>query len=348
MNRELNYRGEEMEKRILGKTNFELSSVGVGGIPLQRVDKDTAVAILREALNQGMNFIDTARGYRESEVLIGHALSILGRDLFFLATKSMVRTYEDMIEEVKISLKILNTDYIDLYQLHNVRTLEDYKVVMGENGALKALKELKEKGIIGQIGISSHGLDVLDAAIDSKEYATIQFPYNAIERQGEPLFEKAKKNNIGVIIMKPLAGGALSKGELAVRYILENPNISVVIPGMDSVEQVIQNARPAIDRRSLTDEEREILHEEAKSLGTQFCRRCGYCAPCTIGIDIPNNFVFDSYFTRYNLQDWAITRFKDMNPKAKDCIECGECEKRCPYNLPIIEMLKEVASHYDF
>lgn len=337
-----------MEKRILGTTNFEVSSVGIGGIPIQRVDKETALEIIRAGHNQGMNFIDTARGYRNSEELIGHAVSEIGREKFIIATKSMAKTYDAIIEDVNISLSNLKTDYIDLYQFHNIKTLEEYETIMGENGAYRALKELQEKGIIKEIGISSHGTEVLDIAIESGKFATIQFPYNAIERQGEQFFEKAKKNNVGVIIMKPMAGGALTKGELAVRFILENPNVTVVIPGMDSVEQVLENAKPALDVRPLSDEERVLLEEEAKSLGSQFCRRCGYCAPCTVGIDIPTNFVIDSYFTRYNLQDWAIARFKNTEIKAKDCIECGECETRCPYDLPIIEMLKEVASHYDF
>lgn len=337
-----------MLKRILGKTNYEVSVVGLGGIPIQRVDNDVAVDIVKEAFNQGMNFIDTARGYTISEELIGQALEVVGRDNFILASKSMVRTYEGMLEEVKTSLKNLRTDYIDLYQLHNIRTMEDFKLVMSDEGALRALKELKQEGVIGEIGVSSHSVDVLDAVMDSGEFSTIQFPYNAVERQGESLFEKAKKMDIGVIIMKPLAGGAIRNGEQAVRFILENPNISVVIPGVDSVEQVIENARPGIDGRPLTEDDREKLEAEAESLGTQFCRRCGYCAPCTIGIDIPNNFIFDSYFTRYNLQEWAASRLKSLKVWAKDCIECGECESRCPYDLPIMDMLKEVASHYDF
>lgn len=337
-----------MEKRSLGRTGFQVSVVGLGGIPIQRVDKSTSLEIVKEVLNQGMNFIDTARGYTVSEEIIGEALQVVGRDKFFIASKSMVRSYVGMLEEVNISLANLRTNYIDLYQLHNVKTIEDYKHVMSEDGAFKALKELKEKGLIKEIGISSHGLDVLDVAIDSGEFATIQYPYNAIERQAEDLFIKAKKNNIGVIVMKPLAGGALTNGESAIRFVLENPNISVVIPGMDSVEQVVENARPAIDRRDFTLDERKELEEEAKSLGTQFCRRCGYCAPCTVGIDIPNNFMFHSYFTRYNLKDWALSRFETMNIKAKDCIQCGKCESRCPYDLPIMDMLKEVASHYDF
>lgn len=335
-----------MEKRILGKTNYEVSIVGFGGIPIQRADKDTAVEILREALNQGINFIDTARGYRESEALIGHALEVLGRDKFMLATKSMNRTYDGILEELHTSLELLKTDYIDLFQFHNIADKETLDKVLAEGGALQALKEAKEKGLIKHIGLSSHSVDLLDIAIDTGEFSTIQFPYNAVERQGEPIFEKAKKNNIGVIIMKPMAGGALSNGELAMRFILENPNITVVIPGMDSVEQVRQNAKAGNELRKLTDEEREVIEKEAATLGTEFCRRCGYCKPCTVGIDIPTQFVIDSYFTRYDLQDWAIARYNSMSVKASECIECSECESRCPYNLPIVDMLKKVASHY--
>lgn len=337
--------GVIMEKRILGKTNFGVSIVGFGGIPIQRVDKKTAVLMLDEALKQGINFIDTARGYNESEELIGFALQVLGREKFILASKSMARSYDGILEELNTSLRLLRTSYIDLYQFHNV-SMEDLDRIMADNGALPALKKAKEDGIVKEIGISSHNKDVLDKAIDTGEFSTIQFPYNAIERQGEPLFEKAKNNNIGVIIMKPLAGGALSNGELAIRFILENPNISVVIPGMDTVNQVIENAKVGKERRNLTIREREQLYKEAAALGTEFCRRCGYCAPCTIGINIPFQFIVDGYYTRYNLQEWAKDRYNSLETKASDCIECGMCLDRCPYNLPIIDMLKNVANHF--
>lgn len=335
-----------MNKRVLGKTNFEVSAVGIGGIPIQRVDQEMATAILRKALEEGLNFIDTARGYRSSEERIGLALEELGRDQFILATKSMDRTYEGVTRDFFTSLELLRTDYIDLYQFHNVKTKAEYQMVLAENGALTAARELQAKGLIREIGISSHSADVLNIAIESGEFATIQFPYNAVERQGEALFQKAKEKNIGVIIMKPLGGGALSNGEAAIRFVLENPNVSVVIPGMDSVDQVHENARAGREMRPLTEEERFTLETEAQALGKEFCRRCGYCAPCTVGIDIPGNFVVDSYYTRYNLKDWAEARYHAMDINAKDCIECGECQTRCPYNLPIIDMLKKVASHY--
>lgn len=331
-----------MEKRILGRTNFKVSVVGFGGIPAQRLDKDEVLELLREAYNKGMNFIDTARGYMASEELIGYALEELGRDKFYLATKSMDRTYEGIINEFNLSLSLLRTDYIDLYQFHNVKTFEEYDKIMSEDGAYKAVKELQAQGKIKEIGITGHSKEVLDKAIDTGLFNTIQYPYNAVETQGEELFKKAKANNIGVIVMKPLAGGAILKGELAIRYILDNPNISLVIPGMENISQIRQNARAGTDRREMTDQEKESLAKEASSLGAEFCRRCGYCLPCPQGIDIPTNFLMEGYYTRYNLEDWAQGRYDSMSPKASACIECGSCESKCPYDLPIINMLKNV------
>lgn len=331
-----------MEKRMLGKTNFQVSVIGFGGIPVQRLDKDRTYELLVESYNQGINFIDTARGYMESESLLGYALEKFGRDKFILATKSMARTYDAVLKELNISLENLRTDHLELFQFHNVRTKEDLDIIMGENGALKAIKECKEKGIIKEIGITSHNVNLLDIAIDTGEFSTIQYPYNPVENQGEPVFKKAKENNIGVIVMKPLAGGAIPKGELCLRYILENDDVTVAIPGMDSVEQVIENARAGNEIRPLTDEERRNLIAEANTLGKEFCRRCGYCAPCSVGIDIPSQFIMEGYYVRYNLQDWAVSRYEAMSVRAADCIECGDCETRCPYDLPITKMLKRV------
>ena len=278
-----------MEKRILGRTGFEVSVVGLGGIPIQRVDKETAYEIVKEAYENGINFIDTARGYRNSEELLGHAIERIGRDKFILATKSMARTYDKVLEEIAISLNDLRTDYIDLFQLHNVRTKEDLDTVLGENGAVKAAKELKAKGVIKEIGITSHSVDILDIALDTDEFSTIQCPYNPVERLGERVFQKAKERNIGVIVMKPLAGGAISKGELSLRFILENDNVTTAIPGMDSIEQVRENTKAGSDRRLLTDDEREELNKEAKTLGekmwvlcSMFCRN-RYTIPIFIG-----------------------------------------------------------------
>lgn len=335
----------EMEKRVLGRTGFEVSVIGMGGIPIQRVDQDAAREIVREAHNKGINFIDTARGYNESEELLGNALEVVGRDKFYLATKSMQRTYEGVIEEIEISLKNLKTDYIDLFQFHNVSKEEDLETLLSDKGALRAIKEYREKGIVKEIGITSHSLDTLNMAIDTDEFSTIQFPYNPVEDHGEPLFKKAKDKNIGVIIMKPLAGGAIPKGELCLRYILENENVTLAIPGMDSIEQIKENTSVGKNLRPMTDDERQELKAELEGLGTEFCRRCGYCAPCSVGIDIPSQFLMEGYYTRYNLQDWAKSRYDAMEKNAADCIRCGQCEPRCPYNLPIMNMLERVESN---
>lgn len=333
-----------LEKRILGRTNFEVSVIGFGGIPIQRVDEKTALELISTAYENGINFIDTARAYTISESLIGHALEVVGREKFYLATKSMKRDYEGILEELEISLNDLRTSYIDLYQFHNVKTFEELDFILSENGALKAIKEAREKGLVREIGITSHNPEILSKAIETGEFSTIQCPYNPVERQAEELFEKAKSMNIGVIVMKPLAGGAIKNAELSLRYIINNPNISVVIPGMDSIEQVNANAQVGINRRELTEEEKEIIFEEAKSLGTEFCRRCGYCLPCPQGIDIPFQFLLEGYYTRYNLKEWAISRYNALEKKARDCVECGQCESKCPYSLPIRKKLKEVVA----
>lgn len=334
-----------MEKRLLGKTNLEVSVIGFGGIPIQRIDKDNAVKLIKELNKQGINFIDTARGYTVSEELIGCGLEKVGRDKFILATKSMSRDYQGMKNDIEISLRNLKTECIDIYQLHNVRTEEDYNKILSGDGALKALKEAKQEGKIKHIGITSHDLNILEKGIESGYFETVQFPYNPVERQAEELFKKAKSLEIGVIVMKPLAGGAITNSELSLRLILENTDVSVAIPGMDSVEQIEKNSRVGNKYRKLDDTEREIILAEARELGTEFCRRCGYCAPCPQGIDIPVQFLMEGYYTRYNLKDWAKGRYLAMEIKASDCIECGQCETRCPYDLPIRKMLKKVVNN---
>ena len=321
--------------RKLGKTGLVVNELGFGGIPIQRIDQKTVCEMIDKMVELKINFIDTARGYTISESLLGNAL--LGkRDKFIIATKSMSRTYEGMKEDIKNSLKNLQTGYIDIYQLHNVSLGENY------SGALKALEEAKKEGTIGHIGITTHSLEMAQKIVEENTFETLQFPYNIVEVQGESLFEKAKENNIGVIIMKPLAGGAITNAKLAIKYILNNENISVVIPGMESISQVIENVS-VIDSEISCSEWDEI--EEIKNeLSGDFCRRCGYCMPCTVGINIPFNFLVEGYYTRYNLKEWAVSRYETMKIKPDSCIECGECERKCPYNLQIINKLKNVVS----
>ena len=330
-----------MEYRVLGKTGLKISRMGLGGIPIQRIDAEGTKKLVYQLMEAGVNYIDTARGYTVSEQYLGYALEGI-RDKFVLATKSMSRTKEAMAKDIDISLGNLKTDYIDLYQVHNPN-MAQLEQVIGEGGALEALLEAKEQGKIGHIGLTAHSVEVFEKALELDWVETIMFPYNIVETQGEALIKKCAEKNIGFVDMKPLAGGAIEDASLAMRFLVSNPDVTVVIPGMADAKEIEQNLAAGENTAPLTAEEQKKVEEVRQTLGTQFCRRCNYCAPCTVGINIPSVFLFQGYLDRYGLADWAKDRYGAMAVKASACVECGACEPRCPYGLPIRQMLKEAA-----
>ena len=330
--------------RVLGKTNLKINRIGFGGIPIQRVTQQDTNKIIDELINQGINFIDSARGYTVSEDYIGNAIEGK-RDNFILASKSMSRTYEDMLKDVDITLKNFKTDYIDLYQLHNVKS-DEYENIFNDNMAYKALLDCKSQGKIKNIGITSHSIDTIKKAVRDEKFDTIQFPYNIVEDQADEIFREAHKRNIGIIVMKPLAGGAINNAKLAIKYILSKEYIDVVIPGMDSVDQVLENIS-VLENLDIDKEDELKIEDIRNQLGNRFCRRCEYCMPCPVGINIPMNFLLEGYYSRYNLKEWSKERYNSLDIKASDCVECGKCESTCPYDLPIREMLKEVTEKLD-
>ena len=329
-----------MEYRTLGKTGLQISRMGFGGIPIQKIDKDGTRELMRKLLDAGVNYIDTARGYTVSEEYLGYALEGI-REHFVLATKSMGRTKEAMEKDIATSLQNLRTDYIDLYQIHNpnAKALEE---VLAPGGALEALQEAKAQGKIGHIGITLHSVDLFRQAVDFDWVETIMFPYNIVETQGEDLIAKCAEKNIGFICMKPLAGGAIDDATTALRFVASNPNVTVVIPGMAEEKEIAQNVAATANTEPLTAAEQAKITEIRDSLGTNFCRRCNYCAPCTAGINIPMMFLIEGYYSRYKLEEWARGRYAGLEKTSADCIGCGVCETRCPYNLPIRQMLKNV------
>ena len=333
-----------MEYRILGKTGLKISRMGFGGIPIQRIDAEGTKALMHRLKDAGVNFIDTARGYTVSEEYLGYALEGI-RENFVLATKSMSRTREAMAADIETSLRNLRTDYIDLYQIHNVPP-EQFQQVMAPGGALEALLEAKAAGKIRHIGVTAHSLDTFRLALEQDWVETFMFPYNIVETQAEELIAKAAEKNIGFICMKPLAGGAIEDATTALRFICANPNVTVVIPGMAEPKELDQNLAAVCDTASLSVEEKASVQKIRSTLGTQFCRRCNYCQPCSAGINISQAFLFDGYLQRYGLADWARSRYGTLEKKASDCIGCGACEQRCPYQLPIRKMLAKVAEHF--
>ncbi|MBQ8796995.1 MAG: aldo/keto reductase, partial [Oscillospiraceae bacterium] len=224
-----------MEYRILGKTGLRISRIGFGGIPIQRIDAEGTKELIRYLHAAGVNYIDTARSYTVSEEYLGYALEGIRQD-FVLATKSPALTKETMAKDIETSLKNLRTDYIDLYQIHNP-SAEGLEKILAPGGALEALQEAKAAGKIGHIGITLHPVELFKQALDFEWAETIMFPYNLVETQAEDLIRVCTERNIGFIDMKPLAGGAIDDAALALRFVTANPDVTVVIPGMSTIEE---------------------------------------------------------------------------------------------------------------
>lgn len=333
-----------MEYTTLGKTGLRISRMGFGGIPIQKVDAAVTRKLMERLVERGVNYIDTARGYTVSESYLGEALVGL-RDRFVVATKSMARTKEAMARDIETSLSNLKTDYIDLYQIHNP-SLAELEQVVAPGGALEALLEAKAAGKIRHLGVTAHMATVFERALEMDWVETVMFPYNIVETQGEVLMRRCTEQNVGFICMKPLAGGALEDANLALRFIASNPDVSVVIPGMYDLREIDENIAALENNAPLTAQETEKIDTIRRELGTQFCRRCNYCQPCTAGISISGIFVLEGYLNRYGLGDWARQRYAAMDKKAGDCVGCGVCETRCPYQLPIRDMLARCKAEF--
>jgi predicted aldo/keto reductase-like oxidoreductase len=327
-----------MEYFTLSNGN-KMPMAGIGVFMMSPAEAEAAV---ESAIKSGVRLIDTANGYmNESGTGRGIKKSGVAREEIFLVTKLWPTVYEKetAIDE---TLERLGTDYIDLYQIHNP-TREDLDRVLAPDGALEALMAAKNAGKIGHIGITLHSVELFRSALELEWVETIMFPYNIVETQGEEFIARCKEKNIGFIGMKPLAGGAIEDANVALRFLAGNPAVSVVIPGMASPSEIAQNAASLSDSRPLSPAEQKKIAEIRNFLGTNFCRRCNYCAPCTAGIQISSVFLLEGYYSRYHLKDWATLRYSKLEKTASDCVDCGLCETRCPYELPIRQMLKKAA-----
>ena len=335
-----------MQTVQLGQTGLRISRLGFGGIPIQRIDQPGTRELLRAAHEAGINYIDTARAYTVSEAWIGQSLEELGlRDAFVLATKCRALTRAEMEQELQASLQALRTDHIELYQFHNP-SMQGLETILAPGGAMEALLAAKEAGVVGHIGLTAHSEAVFARALDVEEIETIMFPYNIVEQQGAELIAQCAARGKGFVDMKPLAGGAIEDGRLALRYVCANPAMTVTIPGMATLEELRANVEAVEDTTPLTEAEQQGFAAVREQLGTHFCRRCNYCAPCTVGIQIPNVFLFEGYLDRYGIEGWARERYNSLPVKASACIGCGVCETRCPYQLPIREMLRDAAKAF--
>ncbi len=348
-----------MEKRRLGNTNMEVTIVSFGGIPIITRDYELSVKTVKRAYELGINFYDTARAYQTSEEKIGDALKDV-RDKVFYATKTHLRSKAEAEKHIQESLRNLRTPYIDLYQIHSVDDIHTLDRVMSKDGALPALEEAQKKGYIGYIGITGHRAEVLIEAINRYPFATVMSPLNFLEQShAANLLPLCKERNIGFIVMKPFAGGSLvtadkdvqalvgakSSGEMArlsVKFAISFPGVSCVIPGLGNPQEVEDAVQAGEEFGALTKEEKSIFERLKAILVEPFCRGCGYCLPCPQNIDIPAILKALLYATRFNLIERAKNMYAQQAVKADACVECGICEERCPYQLPIRQMLKSV------
>ena len=325
-----------MNTITLGNTGLKVNKNGFGALPIQRVTMKEAVYLLQKAYDHGINFYDTARFYTDSEEKIGEALSPV-RHKIIIASKTGASTVEEFWKDLHTTLTNLKTDYLDLYQFHN----PPYCPKPGDKeGLYDAILVAQRQGKVRFIGISNHRQGVAKEAVDSGLYSTLQYPFSYLSaKQDEVIVEAARKRNMGFICMKALAGGLISDSALAYAY-LNQYNHVLPIWGIQREKELDEFLSYQTVAPEMTPERWAKVEEERKSLSGDFCRGCGYCMPCTVGIQI-NDCNRMSLFLRraphsvYLTEEWA-----EKMKVIEQCVDCGSCKQKCPYGLDIPNLLR--------
>ncbi|MFX1389127.1 MAG: aldo/keto reductase [Promethearchaeota archaeon] len=335
-----------MKYIYLGRTNLKVSRIGLGGIPLQRPIEKDAIKLIQHAINSGINLLDTSRGYGTSEERIGKAIKGRREDLI-IVTRTWITDNKIASNHLELSLKTLDTDYIDIWQFHNINSMEKYQSVISKEGTYNIAKKALNEGKIHFIGITSHNIDVMKVAIQSNLFDVILFPFNFVNNDAEgDLLKLIKKYDVGFLAMKPFAGGRILNTELALKYLLQFENI-VPIPGVEKIEEIDNNINVLNTNSKLRKAEKREIKRIRKSLGFKFCQWCGYCmSVCPQKIYIPGTINLKVAWDLWPQESFIPDR-KDDVELAKKCTECGACERICPYNLPIRSMLKEAIIFYN-
>ena len=310
-----------------------------GCIPIIRLGSEDAIHVLRYAFDKGINFFDTANAYHDSEQKIGMALCGHRHEIV-LATKSGKRDATGVTEHIENSLRRLQTDYIDLFQLHQVSKEEDWKAITAAGGALEAVLKAKEQGKIRHIGVSSHSYSMALKLIKTGLFATVMFPFSFIEDSalGEML-RLTQEQDMGFLSMKPFGGGVIDNAALAFKFLRLYPE-AIPIPGFDSVAYIDEVLSFYEQPNILTEEDTALMEKYRKDLGSQFCRRCEYCQPCPNGVMITPAMGYPILAKRMS-PDVSVKFSKNPMESVTQCISCGECITRCPYELPIPDILQK-------
>ena len=331
-----------METIRLGRTGIVVNRLGFGALPLQRTDKNEAVTILRKAVDGGVNFFDTARTYSDSEAKLGAALAGI-RQRVIIATKTPAKDSAAIEADLAKSLTELRTDYLDIYQVHNARTLPR----PGGDGRYELLERLKQAGVIRAIGLTAHSLDVAVEAVQSGLYETVQFPFSLLASEEESALVKACETaDVGFIAMKALAGGLITNIPAAFCYITRFRNV-LPIWGMQSMAELddflsLEASPPVWDKNM-----EQAAAREREALKGAFCRSCGYCLPCPQNIYIPNVARMNRLLRRSPWRTWATPEWKSNMTTAKSCTRCNACAARCPYGLDPAALVAENVLDYE-
>lgn len=329
-----------IKKICFGKTGLIVSKIALGGIPITRLTMANAVKMVRDVLDMGINFIDTANIYGDSEEKIGRAIKKYNRSSIILSSKSTAPDKKTFLSHLNLSLKRLGTDYIDIYHLHAISSEEKLERVMGDDGAYYGLKEAVSDGRVRYFAFSSHNPRIAKKLMLTKKFQVVQLPFNFVDTEAQKeLIPLARKMNLGFIAMKPMGGGMLENANLAFRFLSQFEGI-VPDPGIEKTEEMAEIIGIAEDLRPLTYKEKEKIEKIKKELGSSWCHHCDYCQPCKKGITISTVLSTKSNIKRQTFKDNIKIVGKTME-KAKKCIQCGKCVKRCPYGLDIPTLLKE-------
>lgn len=328
-----------MDRMKLGKTNLEVNKNGFGALPIQRRNMEDSIEILRTAYDAGIDFYDTAHFYTDSEEKIGNALGDVREDIY-LASKSGAETVEEFWSDLETSLKSMKTDYLDLYQFHNISFCPKE-----DDELYQAMLEAKDKGMINHIGITTHKITFAHEAIESGLYETLQYPFSYLSGEEElELVKKCEEHDVGFIAMKAMGGGLIKNSKASFAYINQFDNV-LPIWGIQKMEEL--NEFLSYDENTiLTDELKADIEKDKEDLGENFCRGCGYCMPCPEGINISLCARMSLWIRRFPTEPNMDEKTQKTMEETLNCIECYACVDNCPYELDIPELLKENYEDY--
>ena len=335
-----------MRKIRFGKTELLVSCIAFGGIPIMRLPKAEAVTLVQEIIGLGINFIDTAHGYADSEEKIGEAIKGMRRDELVITSKSPADDKKTFNEHLDLSLKRLELEYIDIYQLHHVSSEKRWNAIFAPDGAFEGLQEAIAAGKVRFPAFSSHNIPTAVKLMKSGKFDAVQLPFNFIDDDAEKeVIPLAKELDMGFIAMKPMGGGLLSDAGLSFRYLMQYDNI-VPDPGIERIEEIREIIDVVEKAAPLSEQDNKEIERLRVEFGPSWCHRCDYCQPCPQNISMSTVLVAKSMVKRFS-PERARSMVGSSIEKARNCVECGVCLARCPYNLEIPKLIKDSIEYWD-